>query len=216
MLTKLSFAPNRLDRTERCSGAPIRWHHGFMRAILTALIVITTVTLITPTAAQQLMGVRAEWGDLQTWTTDISNTREQEVGLGLHLSGSSGGTLLAFIARVDTRQPNQAPDEMVAQVAIGSLTNPNALRQPTLSFVLDDGEGNTSGLDLTGRLIVDDSTPGGSVQNGVAVFPASDFVDLASAEAVGADVLGFDAELRQDQIRAIRAFAERLNLDTGR
>lgn len=187
-----------------------------MRATLTALVVITAVTLITPIAAQQLMGVRAEWGDLQTWATDIGNTREQEVGLGLHLSGSSGGTLLAFIARVDTRRPNEAPDEMVAQVAIGSLTNPNALRQPTLSFVLDTGDGETFDLDLTSRLVVDDSTPGGSVQNGVAVFPVSDFVGLASAESVGANVLGFDAELRPDQLDAIKAFAERLNLDTGR
>lgn len=186
-----------------------------MRAILTAVVTLVTAVAVSPVAAQQLMGLRAEWGDLQTWTTEIGNTREQEVGLGLHLSGSSGGTLLAFIARVDTRRPNEPPTEIVAQVAIASLTNPNTVRQPTLAFVIDPG-GEASSLDLTGRLVVDDSTPGGSVQNGVAVFPAEDFISLASAEVIEGEVLGFDAELRPDQIRAIRDFAERLHLDLGR
>jgi hypothetical protein len=58
---------------------------------------------------------------------------------------------------------------------------------------------------------VDDPTPGGSVENATAMFPVADFVRLATAKKVVADVLGFEAQLRDDQIAAVRRFAESLH-----
>jgi hypothetical protein len=213
----VNVSTNQLDRTKRRFSADFSGMMNSMRAFGTVVAaVIGLVMLSTSGSAQQLMALRAEWADLQTWATDIGNTRERELGLGLQLSGSSGATMLAFMGRVNLRAPNVPPREVVAQIAVGSLSNPNVVRRPVLAFVINPNGEKTSQLDLSSMLTVDDSTPGGSAQNGVAVFAAADFVRLVEADTLSANVFGFDADLRTDQIKAMKDFAERLHLATAR
>lgn len=181
-------------------------------AVLALVVCAGAPFSIASSHAQQLMALRAEWNDLQTWSTPVGNTREVEMGLGLQLTGPSGGTLLAFMARMNTRNPTVPPQDVVAQIAVGTLANPNVVRRPVLSFDGETADGKAVALDLTGSLTVDDSTPGGSAQNGIAVFPAAEFVRLTTATRIKTNIFGFEADLRPDQIKAMQDFAKSLHL----
>jgi hypothetical protein len=167
-------------------------------------------------ADQRLAMMRAEWGDLETWTHYVQDSRQNELGLGLQVAGPTGMSLMAFTGRLAVRDPTAPPREVGVQVATGKLSNPNVIRRPSLVFLADAGGADPFRLDLSERLNVDDPTPGGAVENGVAMMRAADFVRLSSATTLAADVLGFEAELRDDQIRALRDFAERLHLVAAR
>jgi hypothetical protein len=184
-------------------------------AIVGAALILG-VTSVGAGADQRLAMMRAEWGDLETWTHYIQDSRQNELGLGLQVAGPTGTSFLAFTGRLAVRSPTQPPREIGVQIAAGKLSNPNVVRRPSLVFVADGGEKNAFRLDLSERLNVDDPTPGGSAENGVALMRPADFVRLSSATTLTADVLGFEAELRDDQIRAMHAFAERLHLVPAR
>jgi hypothetical protein len=167
-------------------------------------------------ADQRLAMMRAEWGDLETWTHYIQDSRQNELGLGLQAAGPTGTSFVAFTGRLSIRNPTEPPREIGVQIAAGKLSNPNVVRRPSLVFLVNAGETDAFRLDLSERLNVDDPTPGGSAENGVAMMRAADFVRLSSATTLTADVLGFEAEWRDDQIRAMRDFAERLHLVPAR
>jgi hypothetical protein len=160
-------------------------------------------------ADQTLTGVRATWQDLETWTRDIAAS-EQELGLGLH---PPGGAVVAFLGRVATRDQIAAPAEVRLQIAAANMANPTVLRTRTLVFVADAGTDEEARFDLGSRLSTDDGSPGGIIENGVGVMPAADFVRLVDAETLTASILGFEVTFRQDQLAAMRDFAERLGLD---
>ncbi len=168
--------------------------------------------LLAATSPQRLAMMRAEWSDLQTWSNYDEGARENELGLGLHLGGPNGLTLVAFTGRLPIRTPVAPPREIGVQIAIGKFTNPNQVRRPTLMFVADPGTDDVFRVDVSDRLNVDDPTPGGSVENGTAMIRTADFVRLATATKLAADVLGFEATFRDDQVSAIRQFGERLRV----
>jgi len=162
--------------------------------------------------AQSATGYRASWGDLETWSRLIESSRENEVGVGLQAAGPGGVMFVAFTARIDTREPNVPPREVVVQVATPPRTNPNAIHTPTLSFTVDEKTDKRAVIDLTSRLTVDNPAPGSELKDGTARMRLPDFTRILNAETVKANVFGLDVTLRPDQIRAIRAFAERLRL----
>jgi len=161
--------------------------------------------------AQRLAMMRAEWNDLARWSTYDEGSRETELGLGLVVPGPQGETRVAFTGRLSVRAPKVPPRQIGVQVGLGKFTNPYVVRRPSLVFAVDAGERSATKIDLSERLNVDDPTPGGSVENATAMFPVADFVRLASAKKVVADVLGFESQLRDDQIAAVRRFAESLH-----
>ena len=160
---------------------------------------------------QRLAMMRAEWNDLAQWSTYDEGSRETELGIGLVVPGPQGETRVAFTGRLSVRAPTVPPRQIGVQVGIGKFTNPYVMRRPSLVFVLDGGERNAAKLDFSERLNVDDPTPGGAMENATAMFPVADFVRLATAKKIVADVLGFESRLRDDQIAAIRRFAESLH-----
>jgi hypothetical protein len=181
----------------------------------TLVVIGATVLLgVTSTVAadQRLAMMRAEWGDHETWSHYIQDSQQNELGLGLHVAGPTGTSFLAFTGRLGVRNPTEPPREIGVQIAAGRLSNPTVVRRATLVFLADAGETDAFRLDLSERLNVDDPTPGGSAENGVAMMRAVDFVRLSSATTLMVDVLGFEGELRDDQIRAVRTFAGRLHL----
>ena len=159
-------------------------------------------------ASQGLTGVQANWRDLETWTHILEATKENELGLGLQPSG----TLVAFLGRLSIASPRVPPREIRVQIAVSPAANPNLVRRSTLTFLVDSGTDTRTTLDLSSRLIVDDSTPGGNLQNGIATMAASDFVRLAHAKTVSGNVFGFDVTFTRDQIAAMRAFAAKVHL----
>ena len=162
--------------------------------------------------AQRLQALRAEWRDLETWSRAVTDARQNELGLGLHLSGSNGPTLMAFIGRLDLRDPSTPPREITVQVATAQLSNPNVIRRPTLVFVVDGTSEKRTELDLTTTLVIDDPTPGGFPANGLAQLRTPEFVRLAEALTIEGSVLGLNATFRRDQIEALRALAARLHI----
>jgi hypothetical protein len=163
-------------------------------------------------AAQQLAQLRAEWGDLETWSRYLEGTRESELGLGLQVSGPSGLTFVAFLGRLDVRNPTVPPREITVQVGAGRLANPNLIRRPVLIFVADDRTTRRVEYDLTGRLNVDEPAPGAAVENGIASMRAAEFVRLTEAESLQMNMFGFEAVFRPDHLRAMNDLARKLRL----
>jgi hypothetical protein len=82
--------------------------------------------------AQQLAQLRAEWGL----------------------------TFVAFIGRLDVRNPTVPPKEVTVQVGAGRLANPNLIRRPILSFLADGRTPKRAEIELTPRLAVATSSSG--------------------------------------------------------
>jgi hypothetical protein len=157
-------------------------------------------------------GLQANWTDGQTWSTYLEASRETELGLGLQLTGPSGTVPIAFLGRLSVRDPRVPPREIQVQAAVGYLGNPNVIRTSLLTLLADAKTNRRLALDLTARLVVDDQAPGGIIQNGLATIRSAELARLAEAETLSGNVLGFEVFFRPDQIRALRAFAERLHL----
>jgi hypothetical protein len=139
-------------------------------------------------------------------------SRETELGLGLQVTGPDGTVPVAFLGRLSVRDPKVPPREVQVQGAVGYLGNPNVVRKGMLTFLADAKTDRRTGIDLNGRLVVDDQAPGGINQNGLATMRAAEFVRLAQAETLAGKGFGFEVFFRPDQIRALRAFAARLHL----
>ena len=164
------------------------------------------------TDAQTVTGLFANWADLETWTHYLESSKENELGLGLQVNGPGGTMLIAFLGRLDTREPLKPPADVGVQVAASERANPNTLRSSTLTFVLDDKGEHPGVLDFSASLLVDNPAPGAAANNGITHIPVKDFLRLASAVTLHATILGFDVDFRADQIRAMRALAAKLHL----
>ncbi len=180
--------------------------------VLVGAVVVLGLVVPRVSFAQALVGLRSEWGDLETWTHALTSSRESELGLGLQVTGSTGTTLLAFMGRRSLRSPTTPPDRIGVQVGTGKMTNPNLIRRATLSFLLDEGTDKATAVNLTSSLRVDNPTPGAIITDGVAEMSPDDFTRLAQAKTVKTDVLGFEGMLRPDQIAAIKMLAAQLHL----
>lgn len=161
---------------------------------------------------QRLAMMRAEWQDKETWSHYNESQRENELGIGLQVPGPTGMTFVAFTGVLRLRSPSTPPAEIGVQVALGKFTNPTVIRRPSLVLVADAGTDRSFRLDLSSKLEVDDPAPGASVENGTALVNVIEFVRLVEARTIKGDVLGFEASFREDQLAAMRAFAERLHI----
>jgi hypothetical protein len=155
----------------------------------------------------------ATWADLETWSRDVKEMKETEIGLGLHLT-PSGTALLAFTARFPTRTPPRPPSSPPAEIqllaAVGMLATPNVQRTPTLQFTLDDGTDKKFVIDLGARSTVDERAPGATINNIVGRLTPAELVRLTEAKTVRATVLGFPTEFRPDQLKALQVYARRI------
>lgn len=181
-------------------------------AALVASVVWAAVAGAGTEPRQIWAGLQANWTDGQSWSTYLEASRETELGLGLQLTGPSGTVPVAFLGRVSVRDPRALPREIQVQAAVGYLGNPTLVRTSVLTLIADATSDRRLALDLSARLVVDDQAPGGIIQNGLATIRAAELVRLAEAETLSGNVLGFEVFFRPDQIRALRAFAERLRL----
>jgi hypothetical protein len=109
-----------------------------------------------------------------------------------------------------------APRQIRVQIAANALANPNLVRRSVLTFVADATTDERASFDLSGSLVVDDSTPGGNLQNGIATMSAGDLTRIAQAKTLTGNVFGFDVVFTRDQIAALKAFAVKLNLVSTR
>ncbi|MCC7010772.1 MAG: hypothetical protein IT184_18315 [Acidobacteria bacterium] len=159
--------------------------------------------------AQVLAGVQANWKDLETWSRPDPSARQSELGLGLH---PIGGAVVAFLGRLSLTDPNRPAADVRVHVAPAYMANPNVLRRATLVFTADLGSDRPAIVDVSASLITDDVSAGGIIQNAIGTMRAADFLRLARAERLVANVLGFDVAFRPEQIRAMRELAARLHL----
>ena len=179
-----------------------------VRRAAAVLLVIAIAGSGLAAAPQGLTGVQGNWRDLETWTHDLGPGRQTELGLGLQPSG----TLVAFLGRLSAAAPRTPPREIRVQIAISPLSNPNLVRRPSLTFLVDADLDSRATFDLSSQVIVDDSTPGGNLQNGIATMSADDFARIARAKTITGNVFGFEVTFTREHIAAVKAFAARLNL----
>jgi hypothetical protein len=185
-------------------------------AVLLGLAGFVGAALFVPFAvaghAQLAAGLYANWTDLETWTHPDDGAREDELGLGLQPSGPTGVALVAFTARVSRVERRAPPSALAVQVGIPFTANPSIVRTPTLTFTIENAAHEHSVLNLGGRLRVDASPGAGPIGNGIAEITPAEYQRLAGARTLAANVVGFDVTFREDQIRAMRTFAEQLHL----
>jgi hypothetical protein len=176
-----------------------------------AVLCVSLLTMLPATGIgrQGLVGVQANWRDLQTWSRLIESSRENELGLGLQPQGAA---MIAFLGRLSISNPRQAPREVRVHVAPASMANSTVMRTKTLTFVADAGTDKQTKIDASAGLIADDPTPGGIIENAMGPIRAADFIRLTQATTLQANILGFDVVFRPDQIRAMQTFAQRLYL----
>jgi hypothetical protein len=163
----------------------------------------------------------AAWGDLDTWSRYIPATDETEVGLGLKPAGPNAAMLIAFSARLKGTAPSEAPGEIFVHASAGVQ---GRHRSNTLRFVLKPSSngrpaasngGNAPVIDLSSRLGANDGSPGARVNFATATIASTEFLRIARSGEPTATVLGVDVTFRPDQMRAIRAFANRIFLKVG-
>jgi hypothetical protein len=158
----------------------------------------------------QAMNLYANWKDGETWSRYIEATRESEIGLGLHPTGTGGTMLLAFFARWDGRTAKGAPKEIFAQAAIPPLLNPTVLRTASLSFVVNPGKKDMAVFDISGRLLVNDNSPGGIVLSGVGRVEQKEMVAIAQATALTGNIFNIEVTFNQAQRQAIKTFGQKI------
>lgn len=167
----------------------------------------------------------AAWGDLDTWSRYVPATDETEVGVGLKTAGAKTTMLIAFSARLKGSTPSQSPSDVFVHASAGVNTNGGDVRNKTLKFVLTSASasaerpvravsnGSSAGvIDLSSRLGADDEAPGARVNFATAKLAPAEFLRIVKSGQPTATVLGVDVTFRPDQLRALRAFANRIFL----
>lgn len=197
------------------------------RPVIVAVVVLLLVSGLSPSgriaSAQGRMDeLPAAWGDLDTWSRYTPATDETEVGLGLKPAGPDTSMLVAFSARLKGASPSQAPEDIFVHVSAGVQ---GRHRSNTLKFVLKPASNgrasatsnghNAPVIDLSSRLGADDGSPGARVNFATARIAVAEFLRIARSGAPSATILGVDVTFRPDQLRAIRAFGNRIFLKAG-
>ncbi len=164
-------------------------------------------------ARQNPASIRATWADMETWTRLHDASRENEVGLGLHLVGPNGVMSIAVSGRLSVRNPNTPPREIQVIGARGDLANANFMPTHVLKFLVDvKNPDKRATIDLSPSLVVDDPGTAVKFQSGIAKMRPADFLKMANAETIAADVFGHDLAFTTAQITALQALAVRRHL----
>jgi hypothetical protein len=212
---------------ETFSASAIRRAPGL--AMLVAIVLLGSERVRVEPAAGVQQGrfdqLPAAWGDLDTWSRYVPATDETEVGIGLRTAGAKTTMLVAFSARMKGATPSQAPSEVFVHASAGVNANGGPGRSKTLKFVLAPASapaerpvravanGSPAGvIDLSSRLGSDDEAPGARVNFATARLAPAEFMRIARSGQPTATVLGVDVTFRPDQLRALRAFANRIFL----
>ncbi len=155
--------------------------------------------------------------DLETWTRDVGMAPDTELGIGLHLSGPSGMVQVSFAVTRLRATPNTPPKDVA--VALVPAFDPGRVRWASLSFLVTNQLKRRTTIDASDRV----STyppgpfgPGDSPVNAVASLTAEEFGQIADALELKATVLGLQADVRADQLKALKAFADRNRLPAPR
>jgi hypothetical protein len=173
---------------------------------------MASLALVSPGAAARApqipAGAVGQFDDLQTWTKEVDDGRQVELGLGLVVPGGNGAMLVSVTARMRKGVRLEPAREVVLQVARSVTANPNTLPTPALRFRIDAGTDKAAVLDFTARATVDSPIPGPPARSIVATLRPAEFVRLAGATTLRGYFFDADADFRPDQIRALRAFAD--------
>lgn len=204
----------------RATSSPVRFVPRFL--LLLAAILLASGRGVSGIQQVRFDQLPAAWGDLDTWSRYVPATDETEVGIGLKTAGANTSMLIAFSARLKGASPTQAPAEVFVHASAGVNANGSTVRNKTLKFVLtpaslDDRRPARAGapgavLDVSSRLGADDEAPGARVNFATARLAQSEFLRIVRSSQPTATVLGVDVAFRPDQIRALRAFANRIFL----
>src|SRR5262245_57879602 len=189
----------------------------------TGILVVAAVSLVSWSSGAQssrtppqgmvpptVMNLYADWKDGENWSRYIEGTREYEVGVGLHPSGKGGTMLLAFFARWEGREARGTPKEILAQAAIPPLLNPTVLRTASLSFAANPGKKEMAVVDLTGRLLVNDNSPGGIVTSGLGRLEPKEMAIITQATALKASIFNIEVDFTPAQLKAIKTFGQKV------
>jgi hypothetical protein len=156
--------------------------------------------------------------DLETWARDVGDVPDIEHGVGLHLNGEY--TLLVTFAGVKLRRDPRAPSkEIVVMAKPAAALDPGRLLTPGLAFMAVGKDKKPFSVDLSGRVASYPPGPFMTTPTSVslrATMTPAEFLKLADAQNVRASMLGVDVTLRQDQVKALRALADKLGLVAAR
>jgi hypothetical protein len=182
-----------------------------LRALLVAAVLFVAAT---PAYAQIDAGILANWADLATWTQYDETSRMTEIGLGLIPAGPTGTMRLSFEAKLDGRRPTKPPGRVGLRLAAPPLLNPAQVRSTTLRFEVDEKRQDRIAFEMSDRVLSLEATPGSYVSSASAFLTIDEFERLARAETVKADVLGIAVEFSAAQLKALRAYADKVMLRT--
>ncbi len=181
-------------------------------------VVVLAVAAVQPYAAapgrQMTAPPMGTSKDLETWTRDVGEVPDIEHGLGLHLSGDF--TMLVTFAGTRLRRDPRAPvKEIVVIAKPGAALDPGRVLSPTLMFVATGKDKKPATVNMADRVTT--YPPGPFVTTPIslsarAALTPEEFLKLADATDLRANMLGMGVTFRPDQIKALRALGERIGL----
>ena len=182
--------------------------------VLTALIA-AAVTLPAASSRDQVTAPpMGTFRDLETWTRDVGDVPNSELGLGLHLAGPDA-TLLVTFSGVKLRRDPRAPAREVEVIAKpGAKLNTGQTLNRTLLFVATDKKDQQTTINMTSRGTT--YPPGPFVPGDTyivslrASMTPEEFLQLTSAETLKANIIGVGVAFRTDQLKALKALGDRL------
>jgi hypothetical protein len=182
--------------------------------VVTALIAAATTLPAAPGRDQVTAPPMGTFKDLETWTRDVGDVPDSEVGLGLQLAGPDA-TLLVTFAGVKLRRDPRAPARDVVVIAKpGGKLNTGRTLGPSLVFVAIDKEEKQTTVNLTNRVATYPPGPFVPGDTYIVSLQASmtpdEFMHVSHAEALKANMLGVGVAFRPDQLKALAALSDRL------
>jgi hypothetical protein len=149
--------------------------------------------------------------DLETWSWYDSVAQETETGLHLLLSGKGGQVNFSITVRHKGRSTSAPP--IRATFFFGAPQSQLSTEHtPTLRMAIDVGRPTQLMLDLESSTLATVGVRGGGGPRTVGSTPSVDTLRaLAEAQTARVSVFGGAYDLRYDQIRAIRTFADRVS-----
>jgi hypothetical protein len=138
-----------------------------------------------------------------------------EVGLGLQLSASGASVMTSFTAIRTRVAPNAVPrDVLMTMVPIYNPTW-SSWNSLTLVATTKEKEPRQISFALSSKIVTyppGPLGPGDAPVKAQVTLSAAEFTQIADAAKLRGSVLGRDVTFRDDQLRAMRALAQRLGL----
>ena len=157
----------------------------------------------------------AGWSDLETWTYDVGLAPDKELGLGLLLSGPAGRVSAGFTILRLRNAPTAPPNQVI--VTLFPAFDPNRIRWTNASFTVTkkNKEKEQVTIDMSGRIATfppGPFGPGDGPQNARATLTTKEFEVIADGLEVTGSLLNTRVVFREDQLRALRSFGQRVGL----